>query len=123
VDALTIQPWLTVTDADAAVTFYEQSLGARRGETLADEGGGVVVAELILGGATFWVQDDADAPVGDGRPIRLILVVDDPDTLVDRAVGAGARLVNPVGEENGWRVGRIVDPFGVHWEIGRRLDA
>ena len=118
-----IQPWVTVTDAEAAVTFYERSLGARRGETLTDHEGGVVVAELVLGGATFWVQDDPDAPVSDdGRPIRLILTVADPDTLVDRAVDAGAVLVNPVAEEHGWRVGRIADPFGVHWEIGRRLD-
>jgi len=39
----------------------------------------------------------------------------------ERAVDAGARVISPVGEGQGWRVGRIVDPFGHHWEIGREL--
>jgi len=47
--------------------------------------------------------------------------VDDPDGVVKQAVSAGASEVYPVGEEHGWRLGRIVDPFGHHWEIGRPL--
>jgi PhnB protein len=26
-----------------------------------------------------------------------------------------------VGEEHGWRIGRIRDPFGHEWEVGRPL--
>jgi PhnB protein len=52
----------------------------------------------------------------------MILSVDDPDAAFARAVTAGALVINPVYEGHGWRLGRIVDPFGHHWEIGRRLD-
>lgn len=44
-----------------------------------------------------------------------------PDALFAQALQAGATEVFPVGEEYGWRLGRLVDPFGLHWEIGRSL--
>jgi PhnB protein len=53
----------------------------------------------------------------------MLLIVDDPEAVVARAVAAGAREVHPVGEEHGWRLGRIEDPFGHHWEIGKPLSA
>jgi PhnB protein len=53
-----------------------------------------------------------------GCSVRLLLVVEDPGSVVERAVAAGASVVSPVGEEHGWRLGRILDPFGHHWEIG-----
>ena len=55
------------------------------------------------------------------RAIRMILTVADPDATFDQAVRAGASVVHPVSEEHGWRVGRIADPFGHHWEIGRQV--
>jgi PhnB protein len=117
-----IAPWLSVPDGTAAVEFYTKALGAWTREALTDDAGRVMVAELSVGGATFWVQDDPDVgSAGDGRPIRLILTVDDPDAVFARALAAGALLVNPVAEEHGWRVGRLVDPYGTHWEIGRRI--
>jgi PhnB protein len=117
-----IAPWISVPDGTAAVEFYTKALGAWPREALTDDAGRVMVAELAVGGATFWVQDDPDiASAADGGPIRLVLTTDDPDAVLDRAVAAGALLVNPVNEEHGWRVGRISDPYGTHWEIGRRL--
>ena len=57
-----------------------------------------------------------------GRPVRMILSVDDPDAVFARAFGAGATVVNAMYEGHGWRIGRVADPFGHHWEIGRRLE-
>jgi PhnB protein len=52
----------------------------------------------------------------------MVMVVADPDAAFDRAVAAGAKVVVPVeNQPYGWRVGRIVDPFGHHWEIGKPL--
>jgi PhnB protein len=116
-----IAPWISVPDGTAAVEFYTKALGAWTREALTDDAGRVMVAEMSVGGATFWLQDDPDVDSGDGLPIRLILTVDDPDALFDRAVSGGALLINPIGEEHGWRVGRISDPYGTHWEIGRRV--
>jgi PhnB protein len=58
-----------------------------------------------------------------GTTSRTLLVVDDPETVLNRAVSAGADKTAPVSDEHGWRLGRIVDPFGHEWEIGRPLGA
>jgi PhnB protein len=50
-------------------------------------------------------------------------VVEDPDAVVRRAVAAGATETSPVGDDHGWRLGRILDPFGQEWEIGAPLGA
>jgi PhnB protein len=68
-----------------------------------------------------WLTVTDGPPLG-GHTIRLILTVADPDTLFTRAINAGATLVFPVNESHGWRLGRLVDPFGLHWEIGRPLN-
>jgi PhnB protein len=52
----------------------------------------------------------------------MVMVVEDPDAVFARALKAGATQVWPVTDQSyGWRVGRIVDPFGHHWEIGKPL--
>jgi len=51
----------------------------------------------------------------------MILVVTDPHPVFDKALQAGAREVFPIGEDHGWRLGRLVDPFALHWEIGHPL--
>jgi PhnB protein len=56
-----------------------------------------------------------------GGTVRLLLIADDPDAAVARAVSAGASLVYEVSDQHGWRLGRVVDPYGHHWEIGRPL--
>ncbi len=119
-----IAPWLSVAGATKAVDYYKTAFSAVEVERLEDEVGSVEVAQLSIGGATFWVQQDADSSPEalDGRlPVRMILTVDDPDAVFAQAVAAGATEVAPITEENGWRVGRIADPFGHHWEIGKPL--
>ena len=75
-------------------------------------------------GAEFWIsaessgKDEASTQPLGGDNIRIILTVADPDRLFDQALKAGATQVFPVGEEHGWRLGRLTDPFGLHWEIG-----
>jgi PhnB protein len=119
-----IAPWISVPDATAAVDFYTRALGAEERDVLRDDDSGkVIVAQLTVGDADFWLQDDPDVPTSSsgGRPIRMILSVADPDAAFDQALQAGAEEINPIGEGNGWRVGRIADPYGNHWEIGRPL--
>jgi PhnB protein len=117
-----IEPELWVDRAAAAVSFYEAAFGAA---TLLRVGDGEdIVARLAVGDARFWVAA-ADSSMGRfspeaiaGRTSRTLLVVDDPDAVVARAVGAGATEASPVVEEHGWRLGRIVDPHGHEWEVG-----
>jgi len=35
--------------------------------------------------------------------------------------GAGATQKSPARDEHGWRLGRIIDPFGHEWEIGKPI--
>lgn len=124
----TIQPELSVRRGRAAVEFYKIAFGAdevyRVGGTDDHE---AVVSQLSVGDASFWVSDEAPShgsfspeSLG-GATVRMLLIVEDPDAMVDRAVAAGATVIRPVGEEHGWRLGRIQDPFGHHWEIGKPL--
>ena len=122
-----IAPWLSVRDGEQAVAFYKAAFGATEVYRLdVPEGGGVVV-RLSVAGAEFWISAepprDGDAsaePVGGGS-VRMILTVADPDSVFAQALVAGASEVFPVGEGHGWRLGRLVDPFGLHWEIGHQL--
>jgi PhnB protein len=84
-----------------------------------------VVAQLSVGDAWFWVADESPPNANfspeslGGGSVRMLLIAADPAALVRQAVAAGAREVYPVGEAHGWLLGRIEDPFGHHWEIGR----
>jgi len=113
-----IAPWIAVSNGSDALDFYTAAFGAIARERLEDDGQ-VLVAELAVGEATFWIQDEPG--VRGGGPIRMILVVDDPASAFARAVEAGAAEIAPVAEGHGWLIGRLEDPFGHHWEVGRRL--
>ena len=124
----TIAPWLTVRDAQAAIAFYKEAFAAVEVYRMEDPGGGLVV-RLAVHGAEFWVsgeaskeQDPWPETVGGGT-VRMILTVADPDAVFKIALAAGATEIFPVGEDYGWRLGRVADPFGLHWEIGKPLTA
>jgi PhnB protein len=125
--ATTIAPWLSVRNGARAVDFYKAAFGAKEEFLLED--GGSVIARLSIDGAEFWLGDESPehknfSPESlGGGTVRIILTVADPDAVIARAIEAGASEVVPVGEEHGWRLGRIVDPFGHHWEIGRPLES
>jgi PhnB protein len=118
----TIAPWLTVQNAEEAASFYKAAFDAVETYRLETPGG--LIVRLSVNEAEFWVSGGSEntdtGPVGGGS-MRLILTVEDPDTFFAKALKAGASEIFPVGEEHGWRLGRLVDPFGLHWEIGYQL--
>ncbi|QHW32048.1 VOC family protein [Paenibacillus rhizovicinus] len=124
--AASIAPWLSVSNAAEALRFYETAFGSVELYRLEEEDGRLVIAELAVGGAGFWIQEDPDSSPDKGSgggSVRMILTVSDPDAVFGQAIAAGAAEIAPVGEGHGWRIGRLADPFGHHWEIGRRLEA
>jgi PhnB protein len=118
-----IQPELWVDRAAAAVAFYKAAFGATVVHRVGE--GDEIVAQLTVGDAAFWVAAASPAmkrlspQAIDGATSRILLVVDKPEAVVEQAVDAGAMETSPVADEHGWRIGRIVDPFGHEWEIGR----
>ena len=121
-----IAPWLSVRGGLRALEFYKAALSAAvvyRHDGPDDS----VVARLSVDGAEFWISDESPAH-GNVSPeshtassVRMILTVPDPDAVFATAITAGATEVYPVSEGHGWRVGRLCDPFGHHWEIGRPI--
>ena len=122
-----ISPWLSVVNCIRAVDFYKSAFGAIEAYRMESPDGILQVAKLSVDGAEFWLGEvsSVDDNLGSESPgrasVRMILTVTDPDVLFDQALKAGAIEVFPVGEEYGWRLGRLIDPFGFHWEIGRPL--
>ena len=114
-----IAPWLPVANAKKAVDHYESAFGAKVLYRLEGDGGSLAVAQLSIGGAIFWVQDDPEIR-GSGA-IRMILSVEDPDSMFAQALAAGAKLVVPMSEAHGWRTGRLTDPFGHDWELSKQI--
>ena len=121
----TIAPWLTVKNSAEAVEFYKAAFGAQEVFRLGPPES--TIARLSVDGAEFWVGDESPKHFNfspeslGGSTLRIIFTVPDPDAVFARAIEAGAREVYPVHDEHGWRLGRVVDPFGHHWEIGRPL--
>lgn len=119
-----ISPMLSVRNGAKAVEFYQSAFAADVLFRLDGEDGGVV-AQLSVRGAEFWVADESPEHLNfspeslGGGSVRMVMVVENPDAAFDRAVAAGATVVQPVTDQHGWRVGRVVDPFGHHWEIGK----
>ena len=123
-----VQVQLSVRRGREAIEFYKAAFDAeeiyRFGGTDDHED---VVCQLSAGGAPFWVEDESppnrnfSPETLGGSTGRLLLIVEEPGVVVRRAVSLGAFEVSPVAEEHGWLLGRIDDPFGHRWEIGRPL--
>ena len=124
--AYSVAPMLSVRNGARAVEFYKAAFGAVEVFRV-ESPDGAVVSRLALESAEFWVADESPEHANfspeslNGSTTRMILTVPDPDAMVERAKAAGAREIVAVKEDYGWRLGRVVDPFGHHWEIGHPL--
>jgi PhnB protein len=117
---------LSVRKGASAIEFYKIAFGARELFRIESETGHVV-ARLAVDEAEFWVADESPEHANfspeslGGGTVRMVMIVENPDAAFERAIKAGASVVRPVDNRYGWRLGRLVDPFGHHWEIGKPL--
>ncbi|MGH3656231.1 MAG: VOC family protein [Micromonosporaceae bacterium] len=126
-----IAPYLTVSDANAAIGFYQRAFGATETSRMPDPGSGKVMhASLEINGGIVMLSDDFPEMSGGtpntpqaigGSPvtIHLRLPLADVDTVWQRAVDAGATVTMPL-EDRFWgdRYGEFTDPFGHRWSLG-----
>jgi PhnB protein len=125
----TVTPYLTVRNAAAALDFYTRAFGADEQFRMADPSGKIGHAEISIGDSKLMLSDeypemDALSPesIG-GTPVTIHLYVENVDALVERAVGAGARIERPVADQfYGDRAGMLVDPFGFKWWIATHVE-
>jgi PhnB protein len=123
----TITPVLTVRNAASAIDFYQRAFGAIELARVTNPGD-MIVADLAIDGALFRVVEEAPAAFNlspetlKGTSVRLNLLVADPDAVAEQAIAAGAIEIFRIADQDyGLRQGRIADPFGHHWLIGRPL--
>lgn len=125
--ASSLTPMLTVTDATAAVDFYQRAFDATEHSRIQTPAG-QLVAEMSIDGHRFYVVDEnpqafnlSPEALG-GTSVRINLIVDDADASTAQAIAAGATEVFPVADQPyGLRQGRVADPDGHHWLIGTPL--
>jgi PhnB protein len=125
-------PHLIVNDGLAALKFYKEAFGAEEGDNMmAQDGKRLMHGEINLDGHTLFLSDEfAESEGGTckmpqtlgGTCVRITLMTDDADAVVERAVARGARVLMPVQDMFwGARYGKIVDPFGHEWGINQQL--
>lgn len=116
---------LIVPDAEAALSWYKDALGATE---LWNLGG---VAGLEVDGAPFFLHEVNPNNPAENSPaelaitsVRIELFVDDPDGFIARATAAGASEGAAIEDhEMPWgthRQGGFHDPFGHRWSVGDR---
>ncbi|MEK6206147.1 MAG: VOC family protein [Chloroflexota bacterium] len=122
-----LTPFLTVTDARAVVEFYKRAFGATEISRQSTPTGQFMI-EMSIEGERFYAVDENPSAFNvspttlGGTSVRMSLIVGDPDVVADRAVAAGGKIVFPVADQPyGMRQGRIADPAGHHWLIGKML--
>lgn len=126
--ASSLTPMLTVKSAVAAVEFYRAAFGAVEQERFTAPTGHVV-AEMAIDGLRFFVVDENPQAFNlspkslDGTTVRINLIVDDADATAAQAIRAGANEIFAVTDQPyGLRQGRLADPDGHHWLIGKPLN-
>ena len=124
-----LNAYLAVDDAKAAIEFYKKALGAKERMTMPGPEGKIGHAELELGDSIIMLSDpfpqSTTTPPKQlgGTTIGLMMYVDDADAAVQKAVDAGAEVTMPL-ENMFWgdRFGQIKDPFGHSWQIATHVE-
>jgi PhnB protein len=124
-----VQPYLIVHDAAAAIAYYKSVFGARERMRLPMPNGKLGHAELVIGGAVVMLADEspdwnAHGPRKfGGSPVSIMMYVKDVDDTVKKAVAAGGKLTREVRDQfYGDRSGGIEDPFGHRWHIATHVE-
>lgn len=125
----TATPYLIVSDANAAIGFYQAVFGATALVRLASPDGKVAHAELQFGNVRIMLADEypdmgykSPQTLG-GSAVSMLVYVEDVDAVHDRAVNEGAQSMMPVSDQfDGDRRGTIVDPFGHIWLLASRRE-
>ncbi|HLI91955.1 MAG TPA: VOC family protein, partial [Puia sp.] len=120
-------PCLILKVVAPAVHFYKEAFGAEEVLIVTNEDRTVHVAELAFQGMTFHLHQEMPgspvkrAPEG-ATTVELGVFLEDPDSLMDKALAAGAHLVSPMRDyEYGYRQGSFLDPFGHYWTLQKKL--
>lgn len=120
----TATPYLIVKDAARAIEFYKEAFGATELMRLETPDGNLMHAEIMIGDSPIMLCDEcpewnalSPQSIG-GTAVSIVIYVEDVDSVVKRALAAGATLQMQV-EDQFWgdRMGTVTDPCGHKWSI------
>jgi PhnB protein len=119
-----ITPALIVKDGEAAIEFYKKGFGAEERHRMKGPDGRIAHAEMKIGDSIFMLSDEfpqmkclSPNSIG-GSSVAMYVYVEDVDAIFDKAVTAGAKVIDPVKDQFwGDRHGRLEDPSGHLWSI------
>lgn len=127
--ASVVMPMLVCRDAGAELEFCKTTFGAAERVRRPGPDGAVAHALVTIGGAMVMIEGEwptlgSRAPSVDGSsPVVIYVYVDNVDSVVERAVAAGAKILVPIQNQFwGDRTGRIMDPAGHVWIVSSRIE-
>jgi len=127
--ATSIAPVLTIRNGVTDIDFYKNAFGAVEHWRLNNDDGSVHVAEFFIDTAMFHIHEITQfaktaSPEVQLPTAKIGLMIADVHGFFDKAVAAGAEIVDPVKDyEYGYRQGELKDPFGHNWVIQCRIPA
>ncbi len=124
----TLTPHLTVRDADKALEFYKNALGAEVLHVARMPDGKVMHAGLRLGDSMLMLNEEfpeygglSPLSVG-GTGVTIHIYTEDVDAAFNRALSAGAEVKMPLMDQFwGDRYGIVADPFGHKWSLAAHV--
>lgn len=124
-----VTPYLRMRNANAAIDFYKNVFSATEITRMAMPDGKIGHAELLIGNSHIMLSEEfpemgmkGPETLG-GTAIGMLVYVEQVDAVVAKALGAGAKIVNPVSDHfYGDRSGKIVDPYGHEWMIATHIE-
>ncbi|MEH6579089.1 MAG: VOC family protein [Amphritea sp.] len=126
-----LTPYLTVSDADKSLAFYQQAFGFVTGNLMPDKAGKPMHCEMNYRGRILFMFSPegswgniAVTPEHSGQksPIGLYVYCNDVDAQVTTAVSQGAVMINePETMFWGDRVACVSDPDGYMWTFATKV--
>lgn len=122
-------PYLIIDGATAAIDFYKEVFAATEVLRIPAPNDKIGHAELKIGDSHIMLADEhpeinalGPKTIG-GAATKIMVYIEDVDAVVDRAVAAGAKLIQPVKDQfYGDRTGGIEDPFGHVWYVATHIE-
>jgi PhnB protein len=116
-----VNPYIVVTGVEGLIDFLCEVFGG------VERGGREIAADKTIGHAEVQVGDSVlmlseGSAAYPSRPSVCFAYVADVDSVVQKAVAAGAKLIlEPTDQPWGDRVGGFHDPFDNRWWVATRL--
>lgn len=125
----TVTPYLALRDAARAIEFYKKAFGAKEELRIPGPGGKIGHAEIVIGDSHIMLADEhperghLGPQSRGGSTVSIMLYLENVDTVIERAVAAGAKLLMPVADQfYGDRMGGLEDPFGQVWYVATHTE-